>query len=71
MSDTFSRVNGIGVDLFNVVVPFLSIITVNFLEKKLHIRMTKGEDWLKNLDKILRTIHSLYLRHKEGASVVN
>jgi transcription-repair coupling factor (superfamily II helicase) len=71
MSDSFSRVNGIGVDLFNVVVPFLSIITVNFLEKKLHIRMTKGNGWLANLDQLLRTIHSLYLRHKEGVSVIN
>ncbi len=71
MSDAFSQVNGIGVDLFNVVVPFLSFITVNFLEKKLHIRMNKGKDWLINLDKLLRTIHSLYLKYKERASVIN
>lgn len=71
MSEGFSRIGGIGVGLFNVIVPFLPIVKVNFLEKKVHLRMEKKKDWLKDLDGLLKAIHTLYLERKTGEAVLN
>jgi transcription-repair coupling factor (superfamily II helicase) len=71
MSDTFSRINGIGVELFDVILPYMSFIKVNFLEKKLRIRIAKRDSWLDDLEKIVKGIDALYSRHKEGDVVLN
>lgn len=71
MSDSFSVINGIGTELFNAMVPYLKIIKVNFLERKLRLRITKGEKWLDDLEGILKAIHVLYLKHKETDSVLH
>jgi transcription-repair coupling factor (superfamily II helicase) len=71
MSDTFSRIGGIGVELFNAVVPFMSFLKVTYLERQLRLRMTKQEHWLDDLEKLLKVIHVLYLKHKEGDVVLN
>jgi transcription-repair coupling factor (superfamily II helicase) len=71
LSDSFSRINGLGVDLFNAIVPYLSIIHMNFLEKKIRLRMSKGEHWLDDLEHILKIIHVLYLKHKDADAVLN
>jgi transcription-repair coupling factor (superfamily II helicase) len=60
MSDTFSRINGIGNDLFSVMVPYLSLLKVTFLEKQLRLRLSKSKDWLNDLEKIVKSIHALY-----------
>jgi transcription-repair coupling factor (superfamily II helicase) len=66
MSDSFSRINGIGSELFNAMVPYLSMLKVTFLEKQLRLRITKQKDWLKSLESIVRAIHVLYIKHTEG-----
>jgi transcription-repair coupling factor (superfamily II helicase) len=66
MSDTFSRINGIGNELFNSMVPYLNILKVTFLEKQLRLRIKKGNDWLNDLEKIVRNIHVLYSKHSTG-----
>jgi len=66
MSDTFSRINGIGNELFNSMVPYLGILKVTFLEKQLRLRIKKGNDWLNDLEKIVRNIHMLYSKHSTG-----
>jgi transcription-repair coupling factor (superfamily II helicase) len=66
MSDTFSRINGIGNELFNAMVPYLNILKVTFLEKQLRLRISKGKDWLNDLEKIVRNIHVLYSKHTTG-----
>jgi len=63
MSDTFSRINGIGTELFNLMVPYLSVLKVTFLEKQLRLRITKTKDWLNDLEKIVKSIHVLYSKH--------
>lgn len=63
MKDSFSRTNGIGVELFNALMPFLNEVNVSFLEKKLRIRVMKSEGWVDRLEKILRLIHGLCLKH--------
>ena len=66
MSDTFSRINGIGNELFNAMVPFLNILKVTFLEKQLRLRISKGKDWLNDLEKIVRNIDALYSKRTTG-----
>ena len=62
LSESFSRKDGIGLDLFNALTPFLHDIQVNFLEKKLRIRLKKNEGWIQKLETIVKTIHALSLR---------
>lgn len=64
MSDAFSRVNGIGVDLFNLLAPYLSFMKVNFVDKKVHIRMMKRRDWIHDIYRLLVVIDKLYFRRK-------
>ncbi|MCR4561732.1 MAG: transcription-repair coupling factor [Bacilli bacterium] len=66
LSDTFSRINGIGVSLFERMTPYLKFIRVSFVEKRLRIRYYKQEKWLDHLEEITNLIHVLYLKHLEG-----
>jgi transcription-repair coupling factor (superfamily II helicase) len=71
MSDTFSRINGIGTELFNLLVPYMGFVKVTFLERKLRLRISKNEKWLDDLEKIVRLIDVLYKKHKDGDVVLN
>jgi transcription-repair coupling factor (superfamily II helicase) len=64
LSEKFTSVSGIGTELFNLIVPYISILKVSFLEKKLRLRMTKRDKWLDDLEGILSLVHTLYFRHK-------
>ena len=65
LSDYFVRLNGIGNDLFNNIVPFLSLCRVTFVDKKVKISMKKqGEDWLTTLLKIVKVVHKTYITRK-------
>jgi len=64
MSEAFSRISGIGVDLFNLLVPYLAFLKVNFVEKKVHIRMAKRRDWIHDLYRLLDVVDQLYSRRK-------
>jgi transcription-repair coupling factor (superfamily II helicase) len=71
LSDSFTRINGIGTDLFNETVPYLDILKVTYLEKKLRLRMNKREAWLNDLENIANLIHKLFLSAQERARVLN
>ncbi len=61
LSDAFSRINGIGSDLFDVLVPFMKLLRVTFVNKQLRIRMRKEGSWLTDLEKVMKIIHKVYL----------
>lgn len=61
LSDSFTAINGIGTELFNDLVPYLSKLKVSFLEKRLRIRLTKGERWLDDLEAVVNLVHTRYL----------
>jgi transcription-repair coupling factor (superfamily II helicase) len=61
LSDDFSRINGIGNDLFNALLAYLSMVKVSFLEKRLRLRISKSDTWLDDLLAIMTLIHKLYL----------
>ncbi len=62
LSDSFTKIQHIAVDLFNVLLPFMKEISVNFIDKKVHIRFKKGKDdkWIYELYKIMKTVDELY-----------
>lgn len=60
LDDNFSRMNGIGSALFNDLIPYLNLVTVTFVDKRLRIRMKKKEKWLDSLEAIMTLIHRLY-----------
>ncbi|MCQ2911928.1 MAG: transcription-repair coupling factor [Bacilli bacterium] len=64
MSDSFSAINGIGIDLFDMLAPYLGFLKVNFVEKKVHIRMSKREGWIHDIYHLLDVIDRLYFRRK-------
>jgi hypothetical protein len=49
-----------GSDLFNQLLPFLSILKVTFIEKRLKIRMKKRENWMDDLEKVMTVTDKLY-----------
>ncbi len=62
LSDSFTKIQHIAVDLFNVMLPFMKEISVNFIDKKVHVRLKRGKDdsWIHELYKIMQTIDELY-----------
>lgn len=62
LSDSFTAIPHIAVDLFNTLLPYLNDIKVNFVDKKVHIRLDKkgNDDWIDELYKIMQTVHALY-----------
>jgi transcription-repair coupling factor (superfamily II helicase) len=63
MGDGFSRVDGIGIELFNALTPYLKAIRASFVEKRIMIEMRKEGEWVKTLHSILLAIHEVWLRH--------
>ena len=66
LSDKFSTLSGIGNELFSAIVPYIRIVKVTFLEKKLKIKVTKRDKWVDDIEAILRIIHKVYSTHKPG-----
>ena len=60
LSDRFTKIDGMGSDLFNQLLPFLSILKVTFIEKRLKIRMKKRENWMDDLEKVMTVTDKLY-----------
>ena len=63
-SDSFSRINGIGLELFEALSPYLSSLKVNYIDKKLQIKVFKRGDWFSVLYEIVSIIDSLYKKHQ-------
>nr|MCR5490717.1 hypothetical protein [Bacilli bacterium] len=64
MSDRFSRINGIGATLFEKLIPWMKVLRVSFVQKQLRICVKKEGEWMDALEKIVKTIHKVYLTYK-------
>lgn len=62
LSDSFTAIPHIAVDLFNALLPHLNDLKVNFVDKKVHIRLDRknNDGWIEELYKIMQIVHSLY-----------
>ena len=69
MSDRFTEINGIGQQLFEILNPYISKISVTYINKVLKIRMRKEENWVKDLGVIIECISLLYKKHKKDKHV--
>lgn len=66
LSSAVSRINGIGNDLFEALVPYLNYLKVSFVNKRVTYKMRKKDDWLRNLYQILKKTHDVYDRVVEA-----
>ena len=64
LSSSFTKMDGIGTDLFAALAPYLGVLTVTFLNKQLKFRIKKSEHWLDDLEKILTLTHKVYQKRR-------
>lgn len=60
LSSAFTRINGIGTELFTALVPYLGYLRVIYVEKRLKFLLMKKDDWIDVLEKVLRITHQTY-----------
>lgn len=63
LSEGWTSINGIGVELFEEMGPYIDGTKVSFYEKKLQIRIKKVGGWITKLEDILRIIAKLSDAH--------
>ncbi len=63
LSEGWTSINGIGVELFEQMVPYLEDARLSFYEKKLQIRVKMTNDWISKMEGILRVIRKLSDEH--------
>ena len=68
LSPSFSRIDGIGNKMFNELVPYLSFLRVIFVDRNLRVIVTKREDWLRDLETVMKGIHKVYEKMKSAQS---
>ena len=62
LGQKLTKIDGIGNDLFAVLTPYLGVLRVSFVEKKLRFRLQKKEKWIDDLEKVLLATHKAYLK---------
>lgn len=58
-----SRINGIGNDLFEALVPYLGNLHVSFVNRQIRYKLDKKGDWIKDLYAILSKTHEVFSRY--------
>lgn len=65
LSPEFTKIDGIGTDLFNALVPYLGMLKVTYVDRKLKFILYEKDNWIDTLEKIMRTTHQTYLKFTE------
>lgn len=63
LSKNFTEFSGIGSELFEALAPYLSKVTVTYIQKVLKIRIKKLDNWIKDLETIIECVDTLYKKH--------
>ena len=66
LAASVSRINGIGNELFEVLVPYLNVLKVSFMNKRVVYKVKKKDDWIQSLYQILKKTHEVYERALEA-----
>ena len=67
LSSSVGRINGIGTELFDVLVPYLATLHVSFVNRQIRYKFDKKGDWLKTIYEVLKKTHEVYARKIELA----
>lgn len=65
LSSAFTKIDGIGTDLFEALTPYLGVLRVMFVDRKLKFILVERENWLNVLEKVLRTTHEIYMSRRK------
>lgn len=65
LSASVGRINGIGNELFDVLVPYLATLHVSFVNRQIRYKFDKKGDWLKTIYEVLKKTHEVYARKME------
>ena len=67
LSEDFSKVDGIGVDLFSLVNDVNgNTISLSFMQEKIKVRLDKKQEWAEDLTKLLIGIIKIENKYKKG-----
>lgn len=64
MSKKFNQLNGIGIELFELLSPYIGRIKMTYYHKELKINIPKNGDWVQDLSTILDIVDNLYKQYK-------
>ena len=64
LSSAFVSIDGIGTELFNALVPYLGVLRVTYVDKRLKFLLSTKGEWINALEKIMRLTHQTYLKYK-------
>lgn len=62
INDLLSHIDGAGTELFDALSPYLRYFRMTYFGKKLKIRFSKHDGWLKDLEGMLGKIHGVALK---------
>lgn len=65
LSRAFSSINGIGNELFNELVPYLSSVRVSFVDRILKVQVYKKDKYLDILENVMEGIHKTFSKYIE------
>lgn len=63
LSEKFNSVKSVGIVLAEALGKYLKKIKAGYDGKQLRLQIEKGNDWVKQLEDIIRKIHNTYLAH--------
>ena len=64
LGDSFINIRGIGNILFESMIPYLQIIKISYVNHKFKIIMRKTNNWVDDLEKILKSLRNVLDTHK-------
>ena len=64
LTPEFTKIDGIGLDLFNALGQYLGKIKPTFMGKQLQLRLQKKDKWVDDLEAVMKAVDKLYQQKK-------
>lgn len=64
LSKDYLNIRGIGNLLFQSIIPYLQIVKISYLNNTFKMVITKRQDWIKDLENILKSLVNIITSHK-------
>ncbi|MBO7614737.1 MAG: transcription-repair coupling factor [Bacilli bacterium] len=69
LGKTYINIRGIGNLIFEAMIPYLKFIKISYANNVFKIQLTKGNEWIKNLESILLSLSNI-LEHNKTIEIV-